>query len=95
MALAAPFALWVRRAVVDATDGSLDGVRSDQVTLEWIRDRIAQTLGPVLRTRIDTLVGELGASVMDQDLARATQAARDLQDVVDGAHLEPVHQRAP
>src|SRR5262245_2928279 len=33
------FELWVRRALVDATAGSRGGVRSDVVTLEWIRDR--------------------------------------------------------
>jgi hypothetical protein len=78
------FELWVRRALVDATDGSRGGVRSDVVTLEWIRDRIAQTFDPVTRTRIDALVGELGAAVVDRDLAAAAQTARDLHEVVDG-----------
>jgi hypothetical protein len=78
------FELWVRRALVDATDGSLGGVRSDVVTLEWIRDRIAQTFDPVTRTLIDTLVGELGAAVADDDLATAAHTARDLREVVDG-----------
>jgi hypothetical protein len=76
------FELWTRRALVDATDGSLGGVRSDAVTLEWIRDRIAHTLDPVTLTRIDALVGDLGTAVVDEDLGAAAQTARDLQVVL-------------
>jgi hypothetical protein len=78
------FALWVRRALVDAEDGSLGGVRSDAVTLEWIRDRIAHTLDPVTLTRIDTLVGAIGSAVFDHSLAGAVESARALQDVMTG-----------
>ena len=45
------FELWTRRALVHAIDGSLGGVRSDLVTMEWIRDRFVHTVGPVTRTR--------------------------------------------
>jgi hypothetical protein len=76
------FELWVRRALVDATAGSRGGVRSDVVTLEWIRDRIAHTLDPVPRTQIDALVGELGTAVVDSDLAAAAATARALREVV-------------
>jgi len=76
------FALWVRRALVDAEDGSLGGVRSDAVTLEWIRDRIAHTLDPVTLTRLDTLVGALGSAVFDHDLGGAVESAQALQDVM-------------
>ena len=78
------FELWVRRALVDANDGSLGGVRSDVVTLEWIRDRISRTLDPVTLVRIDTLVGELGTNVVDDDLTAAARTARDLRDVMSG-----------
>jgi len=78
------FELWTRRALLDATRGSLGGVRSDVVTLEWIRDRIAHTIGPVKLTRIDTLVGELGVAVVDEDLAAAAQTARELREVLSG-----------
>jgi len=76
------FELWIRRALVDATAGSRGGVRSDVVTLEWIRDRIAHTLDPVTRTQIDALVGELGTAVVDSDLAAAAATARALREVV-------------
>ena len=78
----ARFELWTRRALVDALEGSRGGVRSDQVTLEWIRDRIAHTLDPVTRTRVDTLVGELGAAVVDDELDTAAHVARELLEVV-------------
>jgi hypothetical protein len=78
------FELWVRRALVDATAGSLGGARSDVVTLEWIRDRIALTLDPVTLTRLDTLVSELGAAVFDDDLTAAARTARELGDLMSG-----------
>lgn len=75
------FDLWVRRALVDAIGGSLGGVRSVVVTIEWIRDRIAHTFDPVTATRIDALVGDLGTAVVDEDLTAAAQTARDLREV--------------
>ncbi len=76
------FELWARRALVHAIDGSLGGVRSDLVTIEWIRDRFVHTVDPVIRTRIDTLVRDLGTAVVDDDLAAAADTARALRNVV-------------
>jgi hypothetical protein len=78
------FVLWVRRALLDATDGSLGGVRSDVVTLEWIRDRIANTIDPITLVRVDTAVAELGVAVGDGDLNAAAATARDLDKVIRG-----------
>jgi hypothetical protein len=78
------FELWVRRALVDAARGSLGGVRSDVVTLEWIRDRIAHTLDPVTLVSIDFQVGELGVAVVDEDLGAAARTARELREVMRG-----------
>jgi hypothetical protein len=78
------FELWVRRALVDATRGSLGAVRSDVVTLEWIRDRIVHTVDPVTLVRLDTLVGELGTDVVDDDLPAAAETARALREVMSG-----------
>ena len=63
--------------------GSIDEVRSDFVTLEWIRDRIAHTLDPVTRTRMDTLLRDLGAAVGDDDAIAAAEVARELMQIVD------------
>jgi hypothetical protein len=76
------FELWARRALLDATNGSIDGVRSDLVTLEWIRDRIAHTLDRVTLTTVDTLVRDLGTAVLDDDAVEAAQVARDLLDAL-------------
>jgi len=76
------FELWARRALVHAIDGSLGGVRSDLVTIEWIRDRFVPTVDPVTRTRIDTLVRDLGTAVVDDDLEAAAGTARALRTVV-------------
>ncbi len=78
------FELWVRRALVDATAGSLGGTRSDVVTLEWLRDRIALSLDPVTLVRLDTLVGEMGGAVVDDDLPAAAHAARELRTLMSG-----------
>lgn len=76
------FELWARRAVVHAIGGSLGGVRSDLVTIEWIRDRFVHTVDPVTRTQIDTLVRDLGTAVVDDDLEAAADTARALRKVV-------------
>jgi hypothetical protein len=78
------FELWTRRALVHAVDGSLGDVRSDLVTIEWIRDRFVHTVDPVTRTRIDSLVLDLGTAVVDEDLEAAAETARALLDVVGG-----------
>jgi hypothetical protein len=80
----ARFDLWVRRTLLDATDGSLGGVRSDAVTLEWIRDRIANSMDPVTLVSIDTSVAELGVAVGDGDLKAAAASARALEKVISG-----------
>ena len=78
------FDLWVRRAVLDATDGSLGGVRSDVVTLEWVRDRIANSMDPVRLVSVDTSVAELGVAVGDGDLKAAASTARALEREIRG-----------
>ncbi len=78
------FELWVRRALVDATAGSLGSTRSDVVTLEWLRDRIALSLDRVTLVRLDTLVGEMGGAVVDDDLPAGAHAARELRALMSG-----------
>lgn len=77
------FELWARRALLDADNGLIDGVRSDFVTLEWIRDRIAHSLNPVTRTRLDTLVRDLGGAVADEDAPAASALAEELLSLMD------------
>ncbi len=74
--------LWARQVLVDAASGDVPGVSGDTATLEWIRDRVANTLEPVVVTRIDTLLEELRANVKDADLAAAIDTATALQEVL-------------
>ena len=70
------FDLWARRLSTDAKTGNTIGVTGDLVVLEWIRDRIAHTLDPVDRTRLNSQLVRLRTSVNDEDLrVLATQAA--------------------
>jgi hypothetical protein len=78
------FELWVRRALLDARDGSLGGLRSDVVTLEWIRDRIANSMDPVTLVSVDTSVARLGVAVGDGDLEAAATTARALEKEMRG-----------
>jgi len=72
------FELCTRRALVDALEGSIVGVRSDFVTPEWIRDRITGALDPAQLTRVDALGGRLGTAVVEEQLGTAAQTARQL-----------------
>ena len=54
----------------------------DVATLEWIRDRIAHTLDPVTRTRLDTRLERLRGNVADREPAAAISAARALLRIV-------------
>ena len=69
------FDLWVRRLIVDAKAKNETGVLGDLVVLEWIRDRIAHTLNPVDRTRINSQLVRLRTHVNDEDLPAAAAVA--------------------
>jgi hypothetical protein len=71
------FDLWARRLIVDAKADNAVGATGDLVVLEWIRDRIAHTLDAVDRTRVNSQLGALRATVNDEDLpAAAAEAAQ-------------------
>jgi hypothetical protein len=71
------FDLWARRLTVDAAAGNAVAVTGDLVVLEWIRDRIAHTLDSVDRTRVNSQLVALRATLNDEDLpAAAAEAAQ-------------------
>ena len=72
------FGLWARRLVLDASSGDESGTRSDLATLEWIRDRFAQTLDAVARTRLDATLVSLRTLVTDGELRKAARTASTL-----------------
>ena len=72
----ARFHLWTQQLRVDAADGDLDGVTGDVAVLEWIRERIAASLGSA-RNDIDARLVELRAATDARNLpAAADHAAR-------------------
>ncbi|MEO5884653.1 MAG: hypothetical protein ABIQ58_03960 [Candidatus Limnocylindrales bacterium] len=80
--------LWARQVLVDAARRDAAAISGDTATLEWIRDRIARTLDPVIVTRLDTLLEELRSNARDEDLAAAADTAQALRDLL--ADVEPV-----
>jgi hypothetical protein len=72
------FALWARRARVDAAARSLGALSGDTATLTWIRDRIARSLDPVALARLDRRLGALESAAADGDRAAAAEAAAGL-----------------
>jgi hypothetical protein len=77
----ARFDMWAQQVLVDAAAGDLDSVAGDVATLEWIRDRIATGLDPVVATRTDSHLEELRSSVADEDLEAVVEAATELRKV--------------
>ena len=74
---AARFHLWTQQLRVDAAANDLAGVTGAVAVLEWIRDRVAQTLTPAGRTEVDGRLRALrGASDARNVRAAADHAAR-------------------
>ena len=78
----ARFDVWARRVLLDAAADDMAGVTSDLATLEWIRDRFADTLEGADLTRIDAHLEALRTTVDDEDLAVATDEAERLRDTL-------------
>jgi hypothetical protein len=72
----ARFDVWARRVGVDAAARDRAGVLGDVATLEWIRDRIAHTLAPATRARVDARLLDLRAADGLRAAARAARALR-------------------
>jgi hypothetical protein len=69
-------ALWARQAVLDSTRRAAGAVNGDVTTMEWIRDRIANTVDPVTLVRFDRRLTQLRAQVTDGRLRAAARIAR-------------------
>ena len=74
--------LWARQILVDAATGDVAAISGDVATLEWIRDRIARSLEPVVVTRLDTLLEELRVNARDGDLGAAADTAAALRELL-------------
>jgi hypothetical protein len=71
------FHLWTQQLRVHAAAKDLAGVTGDVAVLEWIRDRIADALGPAARQEVDNRLRALRAAADGRNLpAAADHAAR-------------------
>jgi hypothetical protein len=74
----ARLSLWARRVAVDAARHDARSVNGDVSTIEWIRDRLTQAVGPVALARIDRQIEEMRTAVTDGHLRAAARTARKL-----------------
>jgi hypothetical protein len=78
----ARFDLWAAQLMVDAAAGDAAAVNGDLFTLDYIRDRILQTLDGDDVIRINTVLEELQVAVDDGDLDAAASDAAFLRDIL-------------
>ncbi|MBA2537979.1 MAG: hypothetical protein H0V20_11185 [Actinobacteria bacterium] len=80
----ARFDLWTAQLLVDAAAGDAAAVNGDFFSLDYIRDRIHQTLAEADRTRLNLELEELNGAVGDEDLAAAADAAQRVRETLAG-----------
>ncbi len=78
----ARFEQWNRQILADATADDLGGASSALATMEWIRDRFADSLEPADLTSIDVHLLELRGSSVDRDLGALEAEATLLADTL-------------
>jgi hypothetical protein len=81
----ARFDLWAAQLVVDAAAGDAAAVHGDLFTLDYIRDRILQTLDSADVTHINIQLAKLESAVADEDFAAASDAASALRGILHSA----------
>jgi hypothetical protein len=80
----ARFDLWAAQLLVDAEAGDTAAVNGDFFSLDYIRDRIQQTLSEADRTRINIALEELNGAVGDGDLGAAADLVQGLRQTLAG-----------
>jgi hypothetical protein len=68
--------------LVDAAAGDTAAVNGDFFTLDYIRDRIQQTLEEADLTRLNAELEELNGAVADEDLAAVASGAQQLRETM-------------
>jgi hypothetical protein len=78
----ARFDLWAAQLLVDAEAGDEAAVNGDLFALDYVRDRIQQTLTETDLARLNTELEELTGAVADEELAAAAEIARQIRETV-------------
>jgi hypothetical protein len=78
----ARFDLWAAQMLVDAAAGDTAAVNGDYFGLDYVRDRIRQSLGEADLTRLNAELDELNGAVADEDLAAVLGGAEQLRKTV-------------
>jgi hypothetical protein len=76
--------LWAAQLLVDEAAGDPGGVAADAFALDYVRDRIRQTVDARDLTRINTELGAIQIAVVDEDIAGAAAAAERLRSTLAG-----------
>jgi hypothetical protein len=84
----ARFDLWLAQLMTDAEAGDPAAVNGDFFVLDYIRDRIIDTLDPSAAVLVNTRLEELLGPVGDGDLDTAARVAERLRDTLTGL-LQP------
>ncbi|MBA2632837.1 MAG: hypothetical protein H0U86_07560 [Chloroflexi bacterium] len=74
--------LWAAQVRLDANAEDAAAVNGDLFALDYVRDRILQTLDAADATRINVMLEEIQGLVNDGDLPAVADAAAELRDVV-------------
>jgi hypothetical protein len=68
--------------MTDTEAGTRAAVNGDVSTLEWIRDRVPEALGPAGVARLDELLSEVRAEVADGRLHAAARTANTVRPLL-------------
>ena len=80
----ARFDLWAAQLLVDAEAGNAAAVNGDFFSLDYVRDRIQQSLDVADLARLNLELEELNGAVGDEDLAAAAAIAQRVRDQMAG-----------
>jgi hypothetical protein len=78
----ARFDLWAAQMLVDAAAGDTAAVNGDFFSLDYVRDRIQQSLETADLSRLNAELEELNGAVADEDLAAVTSGAQQLRETM-------------
>ncbi len=76
--------LWARQVQVDAAVSDAAGVSGDAATVEWVRDRVVQSLSIADRAQLNSLVSQLRNAANAHNYSAATLAATGLRTMIAG-----------